>query len=219
MRLALAALLLAGAAAAADGPPAFSQHGLDGWEQQSFRDPITLQLHKLTRYSLADDGGVKVVAAQCDDAGSGEAWRGTVDLRRTPVLHWRWKVDRIYPGLDERVRGGSDFPARVYAVTGSRWLPWTIKGLIYVWANGSQQAASWPSPYSGAAGEGMIVPVRSGADGVGQWQEQSRDVRADFKRFFGVDADKLGGVAIVTDCDDAHGQANAWYGDLRFDVN
>jgi hypothetical protein len=169
---------------------------------------------------VVEDGGTKVVAAQCEDAGSGEAWRGDIDLRATPVLHWRWKVDRIYPGLDEKVRGGSDFPARIYAVSGSRWVPWTIKGLIYVWANGEQKAGSWPSPYAGGAvGEAVIVPVRSGGDGVGQWQEESRDVRADFKRIFGEDVDTVNGLAIVTDCDDAHGQANAWFGDLHFDAN
>lgn len=216
---AVAALVLGGAALAAhaEQPPRFSADGLDGWEAQSFRDPSTLRVHKLTDYAMVEDGGVKVLSAHCDDAGSAQGWRGTVDLRQTPMLRWRWKVDRVYPGLDERLRGGSDFPARVYVVAGKRWLPWTIKSLIYVWANGMQTAESWRSPYSGPAGEGIIVPVRSGADGVGQWQEQSRDVKADFKRFFGVDLDAVGAVAIATDCDDAHGQANAWYGDLHFE--
>ena len=219
-RCLLAAILaLVCTAALGEQPPPFSTQGLEGWDSQSFRDPETLKLHKLTKYSLVDDGGTQVLAAQCDDAGSAEAWASTVDLTQTPVLHWRWKVDRIFPGLDERVRGGSDFPARVYVAIGKRWLPWTLKSLIYVWANGERKETSWPSPYSGPAGKAIIVPVRSGAEGVGTWQPQARDVRADFKQYFDLDIDSIGGVAVVTDCDDAHGQANSWFGDLQFEAH
>lgn len=198
-------------AAAADQPPPFSAAGLKGWTPESMME------RKSTHYDVVEDGGVKVLAAQCDDSASMEGWSGPVDLEQTPVLSWRWKVDRIYPGLDERVKDGSDFPARVYVVTGKRWLPWTLKSLIYVWSNGNYQAASWPSPYAtGALGQAIIVPVRAGAAGVGEWQEQSRDVQADFKQFYNTDLKQIGAVAVMTDCDDSHGKASAWYGDLHF---
>ena len=41
-------------------------------------------------------------------------------------------------------------------------------------------------------------------------------MRADFKRFFGIDVKVADGVAIMTDCDDAGGATHAWYGDVRF---
>lgn len=196
--------------AAAAGPPLFSAAGLQGWEPESMLN------RKRTQYDVVEDGGVQVVAARCDDSASMIGWAGTVDLQREPILDWRWKVEQLYPGLDERVKGGSDFPARLYVVTGKRWLPWSLKTLIYVWSNGEIKAASWTSPYSGAMGDAVIVPVRSGAEGVGQWREERRDVRADFKQFYGLDVDKIGAVALMTDCDDAHRRGRAWYGDVHF---
>jgi hypothetical protein len=41
-------------------------------------------------------------------------------------------------------------------------------------------------------------------------------VRADFKRYFGIDLNAVDGVAVMTDCDDAGGATRAWYGDVRF---
>ncbi len=197
-------------AAPADQPPAFSSGGLDGWTPESILN------EKATQYSVVEDGGVKVVQAQCEDSASMVGWAGPVDLTRTPLLAWRWKIEHLYPGLDERVKGSSDFPARVYVVTGKRWMPWTLRTIEYAWSNGEHKGDSWVSPYSGAMGQAVIVPVRSGAEGVGEWQEQRRDVKADFKQFFNLDLDKIGAVALMTDCDDAHGKGRAWFGDLHF---
>ena len=199
-------------AAAADQPPRFSVSGLDGWKHESI---VTV---KPTVYSVADDAGTRVVAAQCLDSASFEGWAGPVDLTQTPLLSWRWKIAQIYPGLDERVKGGSDFPARIYVIAGKRWLPWSMHTLEYAWSNGEYKAASWPSPYSGTLGQAVIVPVRAGAEGVGEWRQETRDVQADFKQFFGLDIDKIGAVALMSDCDDAHGKVHAWFGDLHFDA-
>lgn len=207
------ALCLCGAAAAASadgGPPLFSAGGLDGWT------PETILGAKVTGYAAVTDEGTRVLSAQCNDSASMVGWAGPIDLKQTPLLGWRWKIGQIYAGLDERVKGGSDFPVRIYVVAGKRWLPWSLHTLEYAWSNGEYKAASWPSPYSGPMGQAVIVPVRAGAEGVGQWQQEQRDVRADFKQFFGLDIDKIGAVALMSDCDDAHGKGSAWFGDLHF---
>ena len=197
-------------AASTDQPPPFSSGGLDGWT------PESILTEKATQYSAVEDGGIKVVQAQCQDSASMLGWAGPIDLGKTPLLSWRWKIERLYAGLDERVKGSSDFPARVYVVAGKRWLPWSLRTVEYAWSNGEYKAVSWPSPYSGAMGQAVIVPVRTGAEGVGEWQEQQRNVQADFKQFFNIDLDKIGAVALMSDCDDAHGSGRAWYGDLHF---
>jgi hypothetical protein len=206
------ALGLCGTSLAADSaqPPLFSAGGMSGWTPESI-------MHiKETSYAVAEDGGVKVIEARCDSSASMVGWAGPVDLKQTPVLSWRWKIEHIYPGLNEKVREGSDFPARIYVVAGKRWMPWTLHTLEYAWANGESKEASWLSPYSGLMGAGMIVPVRSGADGQGQWQEQQRDVQADFKKFFNLDIDSIGAVAIMSDCDDSKSTGHAWFGDMHF---
>lgn len=200
----LAMLSLCAPAAWAE-PGAFSAGGLTGWTEQTFRGRAP------TGYRAVPDAGVQVLEADCRSSASGWIWKEKVDLRSTPVLRWRWKAANGYPGIREREKAGDDFPARVYVVVDGGWAVWRTRTLAYVWASAAAQGADWPSPYTSQA---HVVALRAGA---GAWQEERRDVRADFKRYFGLELEAVDGVAVMTDCDDAGGAARAWYGDLRFE--
>lgn len=189
--------LLCAAAARAE-PGQFSARGLEGWAEQTFRG------RKPTEYRLARDAGVQVLEADCKASASGWMWKEKIDLRRTPVLRWRWKAASMYAGLREREKRGDDFPARVYVVLGGRTL-------VYVWASEAAPLSDWVSPYTSRA---HIVALRSGP---GQWLEEKRDVQEDLRRYLGIEATHIDGVAVMTDCDDAGGATRAWYGDLRFE--
>lgn len=198
MKTALAALGVAGL---------FSATGLDGWTEQTFAGK------QPTRYRLVRDSGVQVLQADCQASASGWIRKQQIDLKSTPVLRWRWKVERVYSDVREREKKGDDFPARVYVVLGSGRALSRSRSIVYVWASTEPQGSDWSSAYTSQA---HMVALRSGASGAGQWHEERRDVRADFKRFFGIDVKVADGVAIMTDCDDAGGATRAWYGDVRF---
>jgi hypothetical protein len=90
-------------------------------------------------------------------------------------------------------------------------LPWNTMALNYVWASGQPQGAEWPNAY---ASQARMIAVRSGAgDG---WVTERRDLRADFRRLHGEDVTTIDAVAIMTDCDDRGGSAEAFYGGVRF---
>jgi hypothetical protein len=185
----------------------FSATGLDGWTEQTFAGK------QPTRYRLMRDAGVQVLEAECRASASGWILKRKIDLESTPVLRWRWKVEQVYGGVRERQKKGDDFPARVYVVIDGGLAASRTRSLVYVWASWEPQGADWPSGYTRQA---HMVALRSGAAGAGQWQDERRDVRADFKRYFGVEANRADGVAVMTDCDDAGGTTRAWYGDVRF---
>jgi hypothetical protein len=201
----LAAALLIAEGAQADPRP-FSLYGLAGWEPKTFLG------RGHTSYKAVPDGRIQVVQADCDDSASGLTWRDRIDLEKTPILAWRWKIESVFEGLNERHKTGDDFPARVYAVRGGGALWWKARTIVYVWSNGDQGLEDWPDPYTDAA---HVVPVRSGAAGVGEWQSQQRDLREDFRKYFGLELKTLDAVALMTDCDDHHDKVRAWYGDLR----
>lgn len=201
----LLAMLALCAPAAWAGPGLFSASGLGGWTEQTFSG------RKPTPYSIVREEGVAVLEAQCQGSASGWIWKERIDLARTPVLRWRWKVAQVYAGIREREKAGDDFPARVYVVLDGGWAMWRTRTLVYVWASSAIPVSDWPSPYTRQA---HVVALRSGA---GPWQEEMRDVRADFKRYFGLELDAVDGVAVMSDCDDAGGATRAWYGDLRFE--
>jgi hypothetical protein len=58
------------------------------------------------------------------------------------------------------------------------------------------------------------VAVESGEGRVRQWVSEERNIAEDFRKFFGEDPPRLGGVAVMTDTDNTGEEAVAWYGDI-----
>lgn len=196
------------ATAALAEPGLFSISGLDGWSEQTFKDK------KPTQYRLARESNVQVLEADCKASASARIWKEKIDLLRTPILSWRWKVESVYPAVAEREKKGDDFPARVYVVMDGGLAVWRTRSLVYVWSSTESKGSDWPGAYTAQA---HVVALRSGPADAGRWMEERRDVRADLKRYFGLDATHIDGVALMTDCDDAAGATRAWYGDVRFE--
>lgn len=117
------------------------------------------------------------------------------------------------------MKSGDDYPARVYVVAGNPLLPWTIRSIVYVWANGIVHAPRrgphgdplYPDPYTSQA---KIIAIQQGAAKVGHWVAERRNVRADFIAAFGGSPKHIDAVAVMTDCDNSHDSGQAWYGDI-----
>jgi hypothetical protein len=84
---------------------------------------------------------------------------------------------------------------------------------MYVWCNHRAPGTVIVHPRSSRV---RAIVVESGAGRLGQWTSYTRDVRADYERAFGELPGKLTGVALMTDSDNTHTKAQAWYGPLRF---
>jgi hypothetical protein len=70
-----------------------------------------------------------------------------------------------------------------------------------------------PNPYSVRA---HMIVVESGAERVGEWQVERRNLLADYEKAFGEAPPRISGVAIMTDTDDTGESATAWFGDISF---
>lgn len=184
----------------------FSAGKLDDWQTQIFEGE--------TDYRIAtDDEGRTALRAVSDAAASGLYREITVDLTETPWLRWSWKVDTILEGIDERTKAGDDFPARVYVVVSGGALFWRTRSLVYVWSSHQPAGTLWDNPFTGNA---RHIAVRSGPEQLGQWLEEARNLREDWRRAFGEDLEQIDGVAIMTDTDNSGRAASAWYGDIEF---
>ncbi|MGB7756122.1 MAG: DUF3047 domain-containing protein [Salinisphaera sp.] len=163
----------------------FTPGSLAGWEHKSFKGE--------TRYRLVGHGDRRALQATCHASASAIARRRTVDLSQTPILRWEWRVDHVYPGLRGTTRAGDDYPARVYVIHDGGVMLWRTRAVNYVWANSEPRGAHWPNAFTDKA---MMVAVQSGqpAD-PGAWVAESRNVRADFKRFYDLDLRQIDGVA------------------------
>jgi hypothetical protein len=211
VNLRVSVLGLVGAAAllpAAD-PVEFTPDDVAGWTERAFEGA--------TRYTVVPSSATgadrAALRADCSEAtASGRLLEREIDLDRTPILEWRWRVDAIYEGLDEQQKSGDDYPARVYVVA-RRWPAFRSRAINYVWSSAQPVGTTWPNAFSDAF---MMVAVQSGDDGIGEWITERRDVRADFKRLHDLDLDTVDALAVMTDCDNAGQTATAWYGPLRW---
>ncbi|MDX1587873.1 MAG: DUF3047 domain-containing protein [Oleiphilaceae bacterium] len=187
----------------------FTAEDIAGWESHSFEGE--------TRYDLVEVDGREAVHARCRDASaSGLFYREEIDLGKTPILEWTWRVEETFRDIHETRKSGDDYPARVYAVDEHSLAKWRTRALNYVWASEMPRGSHWENAYQSRA---IMVAVQSGSagdsEGNGQWRTQRRDLREDFRQYHDKDTDRINGLAIMTDCDDTDAPAEAWYGEIR----
>jgi hypothetical protein len=183
----------------------FSSLGLQGWEEHSFKGH--------TQYRLVEQDGSRVLRAESHGTASGLLFETEVNLTQTPYMHWRWRVETVFEGIDERTKDGDDYPARVYVVKKGGLLPWRTRALDYVWSSNQPQGSSWPNAFTDKA---QMIALHSGRSELGRWVEERVNVREDFRRRFGEEITRVDLVAIMTDSDNSGGQAAAYYGDIYF---
>lgn len=184
----------------------FSAGDLSGWTPHKFDGE--------TDYRLIFDQGGQILEADSQQAASGLVKQQTIDLSKTPFLNWRWKVIKRSAARDERSKSGDDYAARVYVIKKGGLAFWRTKAINYVWSANQPQNSVWENAFAGR--QAIMVAVRGKEDVGGEWMFEKRDVRKDFKRFFNEDILEIDAVAIMTDTDNAGGQAIAEYGDIYF---
>jgi len=224
----LATWLLATALAAGAGAESLllPPPGGPGW-----RPLVFPRVEKQTEYESAEFEGAPVLRAhaRCSASALLHAAPG-LDLDQTPVLHWRWRVDRDLGPRDARAKSGDDYAARVYVAfrfepeRASRYerlkrgalallygaeLPGSA--LNYVWTANEPKGSAWPSPY---AADSRLISL--GAGPLGVFRAESVDLRADYRRSFASEPPPVEFVALMSDADDGCGEALAWFADLRF---
>ncbi|MCL5800943.1 MAG: DUF3047 domain-containing protein, partial [Gammaproteobacteria bacterium] len=72
------------------------------------------KISKHTDYELVKDGDTHVVKAVSEAAASGLTRKIAIDLNKTPILRWRWKVDNVIQQSDVTRKEGDDYAARIY---------------------------------------------------------------------------------------------------------
>ena len=198
-----------------------------GWEL------LVLPGIRAPEVSLVADGGATALRITSADAAGSVAHRLAADAQRTPMLAWRWKVDRVLDGADLRRKDGDDYAARLYvsfdvpeaslslAERARRLVAKLAYGtdlptaaLCYVWDNRHPVGTTAWNAYSSRV---RMVVVRSGAGEAGSWVAEARDVAEDFRAAFGAAAPAITGVAVSADTDQTHEKVTAWFGDLRLE--
>ncbi len=182
----------------------FSAGSLDGWEPKSFSGQ--------TDYRFVTIDNETVLEATSNSSASGLVMERTIDLDRTPILVWRWRVEKpVQSPADEQSKNGDDFAVRVYFIVPGRGFLAFPDSVSYVWSRSQSVGVSWKNPYTDKV---RMIAVDSGTQHAGAWRVHRRNMREDFRRLFARDTSEISHIAIMTDTDNTKTEARAWYGDV-----
>lgn len=194
-----------------------------------------LQLDKrvaATQYRIRLWDGVPAIEATADGSMTLLARPVEVDLSRTPILCWSWRVDAPLVNADMAKKSGDDYAARVYVafklppsmidfITRAKLgLARTIYGdavpdaaLNYVWDNRHPIGTYRPNAYTDRT---RMIVVESGAAKAGSWVSERRDLLSDFKLGFATEQGEVTLLAVASDTDNTAEKARAGFADLHF---
>jgi len=185
-----------------------------------------------TEYRLVESDGTVVMEADAVDGGSA-IWRKIrIDLRRHPIMEWRWRVPRDSGAGGEGGPSSSSPPVRISLgfdgdaakldfedraklrlakVLTPNGLPYA--SLLYVWLNRLPAETVYSSPHTERV---RHVVVESGEGRLEQWVSVRRNVLEDYRRAFGEEPGDIVGIGLMTDPGDNGGPRRAYYGDITF---
>jgi len=107
-----------------------------------------------------------------------------VDVKKYPILCWRWRVEKLPQGGDVRRSSTDDQALQIYVAfkeSGLMGLNTPVIG--YIWDNEAPKGWSGRSQQVGGDKLRYIV-VRNKTDQVGQWYTERRNIYKDYQRLF-----------------------------------
>lgn len=137
-----------------------------------------------------------------------------LDLKQFPILVWRWKVMKLPAGGDVRERTRDDQAAQVYLIF-PRWpSPRNNSDVLgYIWDSQAPAGAKLTSPQ---AANVKVIVLESGAERLGRWVQEERNVYQDYVELFNREPPRIGQVAVMVDSNDTRSHAEAFIENLAF---
>jgi hypothetical protein len=112
---------------------------------------------------------------------------GKVNLRKTPLLSWRWKAVTLPRGGDGREGGTDDQAVAIYIGTGRV----NYKAIGYRWETDTPKGVEETISYGFGRIKIKWFCLRNKTDDLGKWYVERRNIAKDFRKAFGYIPDKL----------------------------
>lgn len=156
-----------------------------------------------------------------------------IDIRELPIVTWKWKVENILQGNDERTREGDDHPIRIFFVFDpdsskqSLWFrfrrflyldrvhghPMGGRFTEYLWSSHLESGSIINDP--GKPWQKLIV-IEGGSSNLGRWLPYKRNLYEDYKKLYGEEPRKLIFIGVLNDTDQTGQEAVSYIADLMF---
>jgi outer membrane protein OmpA-like peptidoglycan-associated protein len=119
------------------------------------------------------------------DSSFGLRKEASVDVKKFPILRWRWKVKKLPRGGDVRKSSTDDQALQVYVAFKETGFPSILNTPVigYIWDNEAPKGWTGRSQQIGGNKLRYIV-LRNKTDKIGQWYAEQRNIYQDYKRLF-----------------------------------
>jgi hypothetical protein len=235
---AVIAWALCGATSAQTGPLAPLSASPDGLIPPPWQVITLPKIPRQTQYSVVTFDDRRVVKAEAEASYANVLHALTADPGATPILRWSWRVERFPARSDLTKKAGDDLAAKVCVLfdlplarlsfferakieIGRRLFKLDLPAatVCYVWDRTLPPGTWLPNVYTDRV---RMLVLRSGQSGdQGRWFEERRDLRADFVRAFGAEADgglpSVVAIGFATDADNTGDSALAYFGDITLE--
>ena len=134
-----------------------------------------------------------------------------IDAKATPWLTWEWKPMTLPEGGDVRQRRVNDQVGRVMVAFEG------LKGIQYIWDTTAPVGTEARSDDLEMF-QRVLVVVRSGPGGLGQWFRERRNVYQDFRRLFEQEPPPIKMVGVESHSNDTHTRTVVRFGKLSFEA-
>ncbi len=140
-----------------------------------------------TRFIVREDpeaAGGKVLSVECDRSTGAAMYLLSrhVDLNKTPILRWRWRVRNLPPGGDSRIPGKDDQAVAVYLGAGGAL---ARRSVGYYWETETPLNHVGHRNLGGGIVKIKHTCVRNKSTPQDTWVEEEWDVASEFKKEFG----------------------------------
>ncbi len=158
------------------------------------------------------DDGRRVLQLMTDGEDMSIGRPMKVDVRTMPWLVWEWKPLVLPEGGDVRDRHRNDQAGRIMLVFEG------MKAILYVWDT-TAPVGTEALPDGFDLFQRALIVVRSGGQGLGQWDQQRRDVQQDYRRVFEDEPRSIKWVGLESHSDDRRKSHSAiLFGSLHFEA-
>ncbi len=149
---------------------------------------------------IVSAAGRKATWASCK-----KTW--SLPLSATSEISWRWCVDQLPSTLREDSVPSHDYLSIAVEFDNGR-------DITYYWSSTLPVGTGYDCPLPNWAGKEFHVVVRCGAEGLGQWQQERRNLYADYRQYMGEPPARIVKVWLIANSLFQRGEGGCDYADI-----
>lgn len=129
-------------------------------------------------FALVQSDGLDALQLRSTNSSFSFERQVQADLKKYPLLCWKWKVTQLPQGGDFRRAKTDDQAAQLFVAFSK------TRAIVYIWDTTAPQGLMENAPAPPFMSIKAVV-VRSGPAELGKWLTETRNVYEDYKRLYG----------------------------------